>query len=349
MATYSTYKNLEKPLSTEKYNVGVANKNVDIIDSEFHKLDLKNESQDNLLATKEALNTEIERATAKENTILQDLDAEISRAKSSENDLFDNIMNETDRASMSEVSIQESLFTHISDESNPHKVTPTQLNLENVDNTSDMDKPVSISQQNAIDDALYQSNYYTDTKIAELIDGAPETLDTIKEVAEAIQEHESVAEALNAAIGEKADAAEVNAHINNSYIHVTASEKEKIKDLDNINPLNAFYSSGNNQLDPLLSDIDFIKQHPYLFGHSDALNALGYWINVFSIKNGHYNQVSQIAVGENGMASRYYRHNTDTWSDWYRTATKNDIDTSKVIYSDSQPTSLSSGMTWIGN
>ncbi len=56
MASYTEYKHLEKPLSTEKYNVGVFNKNNDIIDTEFHKLELKNESQDALLATKESVN-----------------------------------------------------------------------------------------------------------------------------------------------------------------------------------------------------------------------------------------------------------------------------------------------------
>ena len=35
MATYTNYKSLEKPLSTEKYNIDVANKNNDVIDSEL--------------------------------------------------------------------------------------------------------------------------------------------------------------------------------------------------------------------------------------------------------------------------------------------------------------------------
>ena len=56
MATYTLYKNLERPTSIEKYNVGVFNRNNDVIDTELHNLDLKNESQDALLATKESLN-----------------------------------------------------------------------------------------------------------------------------------------------------------------------------------------------------------------------------------------------------------------------------------------------------
>lgn len=67
MANYSQYKKLELPTSIEHYNINVVNKNNQVIDSELHKLDLKNESQDNLLlATKEALKQETERATRKE-------------------------------------------------------------------------------------------------------------------------------------------------------------------------------------------------------------------------------------------------------------------------------------------
>lgn len=46
---------------------------------------------------------------------------------------------------------------------------------------------------------------YVDEKVAGLVNGAPETLDTLKEVADAIQENESVVDGLNAAIGNKAD------------------------------------------------------------------------------------------------------------------------------------------------
>lgn len=54
MADLSTYKGLELPKGNERYNIEVVNKNNRIIDSELHKLDLKNESQDELLAAKEA-------------------------------------------------------------------------------------------------------------------------------------------------------------------------------------------------------------------------------------------------------------------------------------------------------
>ncbi|MDE5865116.1 MAG: hypothetical protein K2H31_00725 [Lachnospiraceae bacterium] len=124
--------------------------------------------------------------------------------------------------------INESLSNHTTDELNPHKVKKSQIGLSNVDNTSDINKPVSTVQQNAIDEALYQSNYYTDTKIAELINGAPETLDTLKEVADAIEEDKSIVDALDSAIGTKANQNELNTHINNAVIHVTQSDKNNI-------------------------------------------------------------------------------------------------------------------------
>lgn len=47
MADYTKYKRLELPKSNEKYDVAVANKNNQVIDSELNKLGLKNQSQDN--------------------------------------------------------------------------------------------------------------------------------------------------------------------------------------------------------------------------------------------------------------------------------------------------------------
>lgn len=151
MADLSTYKGLELPKSPERYNIQVFNKNAMVIDSELHKLDIKNESQDNLLATKESLNSEISRATARENDIVSNLNSEISRAKSSENQLTESLNDEINRATTAETNISTNLLNHTSSESNPHNVSKSQIGLGNVDNTSDANKPVSTAQQNALD------------------------------------------------------------------------------------------------------------------------------------------------------------------------------------------------------
>lgn len=65
------------------------------------------------------------------------------------------------------------LNEHIKDFNNPHKVTKEQVGLGNVDNTSDLDKPISVAQDNRfkeIEQAVLNvgtsSNRYTDEQIA---------------------------------------------------------------------------------------------------------------------------------------------------------------------------------------
>ena len=57
--------------------------------------------------------------------------------------------------------------------------------------------------------ALASSKEYTDSEIAGLINGAPTTLDTLKEIADAMSENQTVVEALNTAIGSKADKTDI--------------------------------------------------------------------------------------------------------------------------------------------
>lgn len=126
-----------------------------------------------------------------------------------------------------------SLLGHINNFDNPHKTTKSQIQLGNVDNTSDVDKPVSTAQQKAIDDAYANSNKYTDEKIADLIDGAPETMDTLKEVADAIEKSKTVEEALDKSIGTKANQNELDTHTGNDTIHITSDERTKWNDANN--------------------------------------------------------------------------------------------------------------------
>lgn len=109
----------------------------------------------------------------------------------------------------------------------------SEIELGNVDNTSDMSKPVSTAQQSAIDAAYQQSTGYTDQKIASLINGAPSTLDTLGEIADAMQDNENVVSALESAIGTKANQAELDGHAHNGYIHVTISEKQAWNNKEN--------------------------------------------------------------------------------------------------------------------
>ena len=77
----------------------------------------------------------------------------------------------------------------------------------------------------ACNETLNSAKSYTDTEIANLVNAAPSELDTLKELADAMIEHEDVVEALNSAIGTKANQTDLTAHTDNADIHVTASDK----------------------------------------------------------------------------------------------------------------------------
>lgn len=76
-----------------------------------------------------------------------------------------------------------------------------------------------------ISQALTDANSYTDTKIDNLINGAPEAMDTLKELADAIAANKSVADAVNAAIGNKVDKISGKGLSTNDY---TTEEKTKL-------------------------------------------------------------------------------------------------------------------------
>ena len=84
---------------------------------------------------------------------------------------------------------------------------------------------VGADQAGAAAAAYQQAAGYTDLQIANLINGAPQTLDTLKEIADAMAADHTVVEALQLAIGDKADEADFTGHANNSTIHITAQER----------------------------------------------------------------------------------------------------------------------------
>lgn len=64
----------------------------------------------------------------------------------------------------SQGSLPQQLEDHINDTSNPHNVTKDQVGLGNVDNTSDLNKPISTATQQALDLKANQSTTYTKTE-----------------------------------------------------------------------------------------------------------------------------------------------------------------------------------------
>lgn len=75
--------------------------------------------------------------------------------------------------------------------------------------TNDSGYAVASDVDGKIAENLTTAKSYTDSEIAALIDSAPETRDTLAELAKAIQDNETVVDALNSAIGNKADKTEL--------------------------------------------------------------------------------------------------------------------------------------------
>ena len=86
-------------------------------------------------------------------------------------------------------------------------VNKSDIDLENVDNTSDLNKPISTATQSALDLKANQSTTYTKTEvdenIAAIVDGAPSQLNTLNELAAALNDDENSIATLTAEIASK--------------------------------------------------------------------------------------------------------------------------------------------------
>lgn len=179
------------------------------------------------------------------------------------------------------------LIEHLDNRENPHNLTPANLGLGNVDDTSDANKPVSTAQRKAIDEAYANSNYYVDEKIAALIDGAPSTLDTLKEIADAMKENEDVVKALNEAIGTKASEKEFASHVNNSTNpHGVTKAQVGLGNANNTSDENKPISKKQQEaLDLKLAKTGDTKDNTVTFAAGDSINPTG-WADIVAVTSG---------------------------------------------------------------
>ena len=78
------------------------------------------------------------------------------------------------------------------------------------------------------------STSYVDNKVAELVNSAPEALNTLDELAEALGNDENFATTITNALAGKASQNDLYTHINNTDVHITAEEKALIANIDNL-------------------------------------------------------------------------------------------------------------------
>lgn len=209
------------------------------------------------------------------------------------------------------------------------------------------------------DDAYANSNLYTDTKIGELINGAPTTLDTLKEIADAMEDNADVVEALDKAVGSKVDQAEYDGHADNGTIHITAAEREAWNNnssegvqalIDGITPVGNANNLGGKSASEYM---ELAKYQPIAKGVlttpiKEKALSLGYGVYDFSLGGSGYTDndlpsgtykyscasvikrdPASIVIVLWGlgsvlpMATSYY--NGSTWTDWDSVATTADL------------------------
>jgi len=104
-----------------------------------------------------------------------DLQAELAAAGTGEGSDLTNYYTKSETDTLLGVKADDAdLSAHLSNTSNPHSVTKTQIGLSNVDNTSDLNKPISTAVQTALNGKsdtshTHDSRYYTESETDALL------------------------------------------------------------------------------------------------------------------------------------------------------------------------------------
>ena len=163
------------------------------------------------------INSEVQRSLAAEKNLTGIIAAEEARAKTAENSLSARITSETDRA----VAAEEALANVVESNKNEHKILLLQLDSQlkqEVINREAGDKAEAASRDEAIAKA-----------INDILNGAPEALDTIREIAKAIQDDQELGTQLLNRLTEvelslEAEVSSLLSKINSEISRATAAE-----------------------------------------------------------------------------------------------------------------------------
>lgn len=153
---------------------------------------------------------EVTRATNAENALDSKLNSEISRAKNAENTITTNLNTEITRAKNVESTLESK-----------------KANIESPTLTGTPKAPTATAGTNTTQIA---TTAFVRTEINNLINSAPEKADTLKELFDLIEDNTDATDALNAAIGTKANKSDLTNHINNTTVHITATERTNWND-----------------------------------------------------------------------------------------------------------------------
>lgn len=125
----------------------------------------------------------------------------------------------TDKAKLNgiEAGAQVNTVSSVAGKTGEVALTKSDVGLANVDNTSDLNKPISTATQAALDAKADVVTTYTktevDNRILDVVGAAPAALDTLAEIAAQLQSDESAAAVLTNTLAAKADQAYVDTQL----------------------------------------------------------------------------------------------------------------------------------------
>ena len=123
------------------------------------------------VATAAQLNTETQNRISADDALRLRIDNETTARENADTALQGQI-----------TSNKNAIDAHVADTANPHSVTKAQVGLGNVDNTSDLNKPISTATQTALDLKADKSTTYTKTETDTLLDAKQDTISDLSTI-----------------------------------------------------------------------------------------------------------------------------------------------------------------------
>lgn len=213
--------------------------------------------------------------------------------------------------------LKEQQQLHEKNQENPHHTTKEQIGLTNVENKSSTQIRSEINSQNVakalgyvpeIEGAYENAVAYTDHKISSLIGGASESLDTLKEIEDALKNSSDTVTGILGTLSNKAEKSELTSHTTNNTIHTTASERSQYGQAYNHAtsahaPANATKTASSS----VNGNIRINDTETTIYTHPESGAAAGTYLFVKVDKAGHitqgYNDLLSVSQGGTGASN----------------------------------------------
>lgn len=160
-----------------------------------------------------------------------------------------------DIESQNESDVISDMIGHLVDFNNPHQTTKAQVGLGNADNTSDIDKPISIAQQAALDKKLDKTTVADSSVLGLVKSGTDITVDADGNVSVNDNSHNHTA----SNISDLSDFSQTEISKHNTSAAAHYDIREFISELNT--RLNALADSDDTTLDQLSEIVAYIKSN----------------------------------------------------------------------------------------